>query len=254
MKNKNNTNSGIDYKVIKPIPLLESFIESIWMLSNTTNADHDVIVLPDGRFDIIFSFSPSESFDAMLMGLATMPDKNTMPTGSIMFAVSFKLLAIEYLLDIKAGFLLNNVQQLENNFWGITKNDLLDFDTFSEKITAKMTSLIKPNIDLRKQKLFQLIYESNGTMPVKELAENVFWSSRQINRYFTQQFGLSLKEYCQIIRFKASLSHIKLGKLFPELNFADQNHFIREIRKYSGVNPKELSKNQNDRFILFSAI
>jgi AraC-like DNA-binding protein len=91
-------------------------------------------------------------------------------------------------------------------------------------------------------------------LSVKELSEKVFWSSRQINRYFQQTFGISLKAYCNIFRFKSSLNHIKKGKLFPELNYADQNHFIREVKKMSGVTPKELSKNQNDRFILLSAI
>ncbi len=117
-----------------------------------------------------------------------------------------------------------------------------------------MLTLVKPNIDSRKQKLFELIYSSNGSLPVKELSEKVYWGSRQINRYFNKQFGISLKAYCNILRFRASLQHIKKGKLFPELNFADQNHFIKEIKKFSGVVPKDLSKNQNDRFILLSTL
>jgi hypothetical protein len=51
--------------------------------------------------------------------------------------------------------------------------------------------------------------------------------------------------------FQASLSHIKEGKLFPQLNYYDQSHFIKEIKKFSGVSPKELFKNQNDRFYNF---
>jgi len=100
-----------------------------------------------------------------------------------------------------------------------------------------MLTLIKPNIDTRKKQLFDLIYASNGILTVTELSEKVFWSSRQINRYFNQTFGISLKTYCNIIRFKSSLPHIKKGIPFPELNFADQNHFIREIKKMSGVTP-----------------
>src|SRR6187551_2773962 len=104
------------------------------------------------------------------------------------------------------------------------------------------------------QKLFDLIYSSNGSLPVKELSDKVFWSSRQINRYFNEQFGISLKAYCNILRFRASFSHIKDGKLFPHENFADQSHFIKEVKKLSGVSPKELKRNQNDRFIQFSTL
>jgi len=106
-------------------------------------------------------------------------------------------------------------------------------------------------IDERKRNLFELIFTTNGEISVKELSERIFWSERQINRYFNQQFGLSLKTYCNILRFQASLLHIKQGELYPQLNFADQSHFIKEIKKLSGVSPKELHKNENDRFLQF---
>jgi AraC-like DNA-binding protein len=244
----------IELRTIKPTAELTDFVDSIWMISNQSDKKHQIVILPDGRFDIIFSISDNGLFQTTLKGLDIEPEKTTIASKSKFFAVSFKLLAIEYLLDEKVSSLLNKGLTLVNNFWGITNNDLTDFNLFCEKISNKMISLIKPNIDNRKKQLFDLIYLSNGTLTVKELSEKVFWSSRQINRYFTQTFGISLKSYCNIFRFKSSLTHIKKGKLFPELNFADQNHFIREVKKMSGVTPKELSKNQNDRFILFSAI
>lgn len=248
------TNPEIHYRVLQPDSLLSNFVESFWMLANHSETKHEIVILPDGRFDIIFSYAANEPYHVMQMGLGTEPDKNSIPPKSVMFAISFKLLAIEYLLDMKAASLLNNARPLPANFWGITKDDLDDFDLFCRKVSEKMLSIIKPGIDGRKQQLFELIYSSNGSLPVKELSQKVYWSSRQINRYFNEQFGISLKAYCNILRFRASLPHIKKGKLFPELNFTDQNHFIKEIKKFSGVVPKELSQNQNDRFILLSAL
>ena len=255
MQSTNNiTESGIEFKIARPSPTLADFVESFWMLENTSGTAHETVGLPDGRFDIIFSYSSNEAFNGMLMGLGTEPGQHSIPPKIVMFAVSFKLLAIEYLLDIKAASLLNTAQLLPANFWEIRQSDLDDFDNFCEKASVKMLSLIKPDIDSRKQKLFDLIYSSNGSLPVKELSAKVFWSSRQINRYFNEQFGISLKAYCNILRFKTSLHHIKNGKLFPELNFADQTHFIKAVKRFSGVVPKELFKNQNDRFILLSAL
>lgn len=248
------TNSGIEYQVLMPSSQLSDFVESFWMIKNTSDKDHETVGLPDGRLDIIFSYAPTESFNAMLMGLGTEPGPHAIPAKMVMFAVSFKLLAIEYLLAIKVPSLLNAVLQLPDGFWGVTKDDLNDFESFCEKLSAKMTSLIKPDIDTRKQKLFDLIYSSNGSLMVKELSQSVFWSSRQINRYFNEHFGLSLKAYCTILRFKASLHYIKRGQLFPDLDFADQTHFIKEVKKFSGSVPKELFKNPNDRFILLSAM
>jgi len=248
------TDSGIEFKTANPSPQLSDFVESFWMVENTSTKAHETVGLPDGRFDIIFSYSSDEPFHVMQIGLATAPEQHSIPQKIVMFAVSFKLLAIEYLLDIKAASLLNAAHPLPADFWGITKNDLNDFENFCKKTSAIMLSLIKPDIDSRKQKLFDLIYSSNGSLSVKELSESVFWSSRQINRYFNEQFGISLKSYCNILRFKTSLHHIKEGELFPELNFADQTHFIKEVKKFSGVVPKELYRNRNDRFILLSAM
>ncbi|MCC9066485.1 helix-turn-helix domain-containing protein [Flavobacterium piscisymbiosum] len=245
-------NSAIKRRIIKPEPRLSDFVENFWMIENTSDSPHDIVVLPNGRFDIAFFYSPEESFQITRIGLETEPAKGSIPPKTLLFAISFKLLAIEYLLDVKAASIVNTVDPLPTDFWGITKDDLSDFECFYKKVSAKMISLIKPNIDPRKQKLFELIYASNGAMSVKELSEKVFWNSRQINRYFNDHFGISLKAYCNIVRFKESLEHIKEGRLFPELNFTDQNHFIKEVKRLSGVVPKELFKDKNDRFLLFN--
>ena len=244
----------IEWKSIQPPADLSDFVESFWMLTNMSDTAHEIVVLPDGRFDIIFSYSDSELFHATLRGLDTRPDTADIPAKAVMFAVSFKILAIEYLLQIKAADVLNGGYQLPTGFWEISKQDLDHFELFCEKLSAKMRTLIVPGMDNRKKTLFGLIYDTHGAANIKELSEKVFWSSRQINRYFNQQFGISLKAYCNIIRFRTALYQIKEGRLFPDEDFADQNHFIREVKKFSGVVPKELFRNQNDRFILFSTL
>jgi AraC-like DNA-binding protein len=131
---------------------------------------------------------------------------------------------------------------------------MTSLESFCNRATQKVKTISTKNIDSRKKKLFELIYSSNGSMPVKELSEQVFWSSRQINRYFNQQFGISLKAYCRLLRLGSSFKHISEGRLFPEQAFTDQNHFIKEVKKYAGVTPKELSKNKDDRFMDITAI
>lgn len=241
--------NGFEYKRIKPDKSLADFVESFWLLEN--NGDKDVIILPDGRIDLFFSKSATEPFHITLSGLETHPDNATLTAKMTMFAISFKLLATEYIFHNTISNLINSAHYLPNDFWDFCVSDLNDFDLFCKKASKKIQSLLPIEIDGRKQKLFDLIYSSNGAMPVNELSDKVSWSSRQINRYFNQQFGISLKAYCNILRFRASFSHIKNGKLFPQENFADQSHFIKEVKKLSGVSPKELKKNQNGRFIQF---
>lgn len=247
-------NNDFDFKIIKPDNLLAAFVESFWMLQNHSDSDKDVVILPDGRIDLFFSQSTTEPFHITLSGLETHPDQATLATKTVMFAISFKLLATEYIFQNTVSNLLDNAKYLPFDFWNFSADDLNNFDLFCEKASQTILSLLPNEIDNRKQKLFDLIYTSNGALTVQELSEKVCWSSRQINRYFNQQFGISLKAYCNILRFRASFVHIKDGKLFPQQNFTDQSHFIKEVKKLSGVSPKELKRNQNDRFIQFSTL
>ncbi|KMQ62971.1 transcriptional regulator [Chryseobacterium angstadtii] len=247
-------NSEFYCKFIKPDSSLDSFVENIGMFHNPSDEDKEVVVMPDGRVDLFFIRNGEEPFSVFLIGLETAPEQRTIPPGTLAFVVSFRPIAVEYILQTSIADLLNTGQNLDPHFWNMHPDDFQNLEQFSRKISQKITDRIPEKTDERKRKLLELIYSSNGEMPVKELSEKTGWSSRQINRYFSQQFGISLKAYCTILRFRASLEHIAEGKLFPELNFTDQNHFIKEIKKFSGVIPKELSKNKNDRFILLSVM
>jgi AraC-like DNA-binding protein len=245
-------NNNFYYKFIEPDKSLADFVESIGMFHNPTDEAKEVVVIPDGRIDLFFTQSLTEPFHVLLMGLETEPEQRSVPPKTLTFSISFKPLAVEYILPAPIAGFLNSAKELPDDFWGFSADDLKDFDAFYKKAHQKIAA--PKEIDERKRQLFDLIYSSNGEMTIRELSEKVFWSSRQINRYFNQQFGLSLKAFCKILRFRASLEHIAQGKLFPELNFADQNHFIKEVKKFSGVVPKELFKNKNDRFVLLSVL
>lgn len=251
---KSPVKNEIEFQVTKPAASLSYFVESFWFLHNTTGSDKEIIILPDGRADLTFSQSSTESFHITRSGIETYPDTAILKANTRMFAISFKLPAIEYIFQSKVSGILNYAEYMPAGFWGFNAADLTDFDAFCKKASQKITSLLPKEMDERKKKLFELMYASKGAFTVKDLSEKTGWSSRQINRYFNEQFGISLKTYCNILRFRASLDHIAQGKLFPELNFTDQAHFIKQVKKFAGVVPKELSKNKNDRFVLLSAL
>lgn len=247
-------NNDLDYKCITPNEALAGFVESFWRLRNQTDSDKEMVILPDGRINLIFSQSATGPVQATLLGVGTQPDQVVLTAKTRMFAISFKLLATEYVFRDSVADLVNKAKNLPADFWDFTAAELADFDFFCQKSTQKIKSLLPREIDGRKRKLFDLIYAANGSRTVRELAEKAGWSSRQINRYFKQQYGISLKKYGSILRFRASFQHLKAGKLFPRQSFADQSHFIKEVKKLSGVLPKDLSRNQNDRFVQFSTL
>jgi len=245
---------NLEYKILMPDQALVDFVEQFWFLKNHSQSDIETTGLPDGLVDIILSKSTRRSFHIIELGGLTEPENAKIPAGCVMFCISFKLLAVEYILKQPISDILNSGRFLPDDFWGFAESDFLDFENFVNKASNKIKSLLPGEIDERKRKLFNLVYKTHGNITISEVSEKVCWNPRQINRYFNQQFGISLKAYCTILRFRASLNHIANGTLSPEESYFDQNHFIRDVKKFSGVVPKELSKNKNDRFILLSAI
>ncbi len=246
--------TGLHFETVLPTVALSYFVESFWTLRNTSASDKEVVVLPDGRIDLILSQSATEPFHIMLSGLEARAGSACLKAGTIMVAVSFKLPAVEYVLHRSVASILNYAEVLPADFWGFRAADLEDFSGFKNKAEQQILSLLPTEMDNRKTVLFELLYAAKGELPIEELSRKVYWSSRQIGRYFGAQFGLSPKAYCNILRFRASWAHLAQGKFFPELSFADQSHFIREVKKFSGVSPKELGRNKDDRFIQFSAL
>ncbi|MET0244429.1 MAG: AraC family transcriptional regulator, partial [Flavitalea sp.] len=95
---------------------------------------------------------------------------------------------------------------------------------------------------------------SAGQKSISELSEHSFWSSRQINRYFNDWFGLSLKAYCNILRFRESFTEISKGNLYPSQNYSDQAHFIKDVKKFAGVTPGELNRTDQGKYIQISTL
>jgi AraC-like DNA-binding protein len=236
-----------------PEQSIAHFVHSFWMLENGTGEDVPATVLPNGMVDLIVLKVPT-GWEIVLRGIDTEPSQVSITAGTTMFSIGFKLLAVEYLLGDSIRDVLNEGRKLPNDFWQFEESDMSSLENFCNKATQRIMAMSTDIIDSRKKTLFELLYAAQGSMTVQELSEKVFWSSRQINRYFNQQFGISLKLYCNILRFGASFKHLSEGKLFPEHNFTDQNHFIKEIKRYAGVTPKVLSKNKNERFVNITAI
>ena len=237
-----------------PEASVSHFVHSFWMVENTSENDFSSTVLPTGMVDLIVVKSNTGDFQLLLQGIDPLPSQAIIKAGTTMFSIGMKLLAVEYLLGTSIKDWVNEGKVISNAFWQFETKNLENLDAFCRKSTERINSVSIDNIDNRKKKLFELFYASEGSMTVAELSENAGWSSRQINRYFNQRFGISLKTYCNVLRSGESFKNISEGKLFPEQHFTDQNHFIKEIRKHTGATPKELKKNKDERFINMEAI
>ncbi len=239
----------MNYHEIKPSECLKDYIKCFWF-SETADYEARHTILPDGYFDLIVEMRGGEICVVKLTGVWTKPINVVTPPNTKLFSMRFKLLAAEYLFQREIKSILDTMQQLPLDFWQINQFNGNTLDQYAAYITDYLTTNIAmpTEINNRKIKLFDLAYQQKTTS-VAEIAKQVGWRSRQINRYFNSVFGFSLKQFLDIIRFRKSFKYISKGQIHPENNYFDQSHFIKEVKKYAGVTPKELYKNEDDRFL-----
>ena len=239
-----------------PSKELRDYVRCYWSFENSSSEERQFIIMPDGFFDLLICFHEDQLNNIMLSGLWT--EKATvsiMPNVKI-FGIQFRLLAAVRLIGESIAPMLNDLRTQKADFWGL--NELIKVP--SGGVFTSLENLLQSviidseKIDPRKDHLLHLIDQSKGNQRVEDYSMQTNWSQRQINRYFQSTFGLSLKSYCTIRKGAASYSQIKRGYMYPQQNYFDQSHFIKEIKRITGATPKELKKNENDRFLQFSII
>ncbi len=243
------------YKEILPSETLQNFIKCFWIFQDT---EKDVVntILPDGYFDLILKIEDNKLVDLFLTGVWTKPKDVITKKGIKLIGIRCKLISAEFLFKQEINNILDSSTPLPLNHWSIDQLPYNNFNKFESLLSSSIIQYLQDlkKIDERKFKLFNILYQKEGCLEVSELSELIFWSSRQINRYFNKQFGFPLKTFLNILRCHASYKEIARGETSAPLNFYDQAHFIKEIKRHTGNTPKQLFNDKNDRFLQLKTI
>lgn len=246
MENENTA----QYQESRPVKKLENVIDSFWMHHNQSNEPERLTIIPDGYFKIVFVVQKQKILKYFMTGLWIRSNEFITPPNATNYGCRLKILAPEYLLGHEVASLLQDFKQLDLSFLNLKHFDLSSFDQIVHQWQLELLK-IKPAKDIagNKLRLSHLLDEQKGEINAKEVADQIYWTNRQINRYMNKYVGVSLKKYLNIQKVYQSYIQIREGKLFPEKYYFDQAHFIREVKKHTGETPGNLHKEQNDRFI-----
>lgn len=241
------------YFEINPIVELENFVYCYWQLKTVQKLDENFIyrVVSDGCIDVFFEFKkPSENF---IMGFCKRYTEFSIGNEFNYIGVRFLPSAFPALFDVSAKLLSNQSQKLETislDFSNWIKTELNKCNTFEEitlKLNNKLIQVIKnrkTEIDPRFINSLHLIFQKNGFLDVeKDL--NIGLSPRQLRRFFDFYIGNSAKSFSNVVRFqyilniKPSVQSLKNNKLYYDVGFFDQAHFIKTFKNFYGVTPTE---------------
>ena len=86
-----------------------------------------------------------------------------------------------------------------------------------------------------------------GSMRVRNLLKSLNVSERQLERRFARSVGVPASFYLRVVRFQQTLRLMQAGRIERftdvayDLGYADQSHFIKDIREFTGNAPKNLT-------------
>jgi AraC-like DNA-binding protein len=114
---------------------------------------------------------------------------------------------------------------------------------FDKYFTNKLLN-IAFQLDNRLYEAITIIIIHKGHLDIeKDL--NIGISSRQLRRLFEFAIGDTVKSFCQVVRFQyiltatENIENIKLKKVYLEVGYFDQAHFIKDFKRFYGVTPSK---------------
>lgn len=247
-----------------PSPALRPYIEFLWEGRFNVEAAGRLsqLVVPNGYLELIVhltddhcellqgaDFSPSP--DHLLIGMYSQPYEVQFPRPVRVFGIRFKPEGTYPLFGLPAGELSGQTADVES----VAGRRFREFchrlreQKLVESRLALSDHFLQEQLRRREveryyvQHAADLIRRTNGQITVDELAGNVHISRRQLEREFKQKIGLSPKRYSRIARLNEANRRLESGDvdslttLAYDSGYADQAHFIREFKAFTGENP-----------------
>lgn len=259
-----------------PAPLLQPYIKTYWTGEFNAQGNSLLIqqVLPNGYIELIFHFGNyhcllyqnnnwEKSPNYTLIGLFTKPYEVRFNEKVTVFGIRFKPEGIYSLFKIPASQFSHSYLDMQN----VLSND---FKTFTQmlqesksanEMIMKTEQFLLRNLQQNDINIYYLNYAAEtirktfGLLRIDELMQKTYISQRQLEREFKEKIGITPKQYMRISRLNEINRIMKTDSLnrlttLSYLNgFADQAHFIREFKDFTGTSPLKFLKNR-DHFIV----
>lgn len=237
------------YTEINPPKDISHVVRCFWQYDGHSE-DNRHTIFPNGCFELFMAFAHGEAVSVLLSGVRTKPFEVDIPAGISVTGVRFLLPAAEY-TDSGIASVVDATRELDAVLDHAKELSCLSFEEKAARITLTLRRIIAgKKIEQDKLALLNMAYIPD--ISIREISETIHWSGKKINRYFSARFGVSLKTFLNIVRLRSSFESVKEGVLYPQQNYYDQSHYIKEVKKYTGTSPKALLKNENDLFLQFS--
>lgn len=246
-------NGKVVYQEVRPDKEIENFVYCFWQLKTQKPLEKNFIyrVVSDGCIDLFFDHKqPAENF---VMGFCRRYTEFSLGKTFDYIGVRFLPAAFPHLFGVNAKTLSNQSQELKPilpdlSNWLATEIEPFEmFEQVTQQLNEKFTELREKQdfkFDQRFLDALNLIFRKKGFLNTeKDLNTGI--SPRQLRRIFNFYIGTTAKTFSNVVRFqymlnvKPSKQSLKENKLYFDLGFFDQAHFIKNFKTFYGVTPSE---------------
>lgn len=255
----------VNYEEFHPSPVLSQLVDMYWYSSFEAGQSEFSPLqycLPDGMVELIVHLGDHSSQgivngrwvtfpESLLVGIMEKPVIWKMSGGTSLFGIRFKPEGLSTLMRSPISELANSFVDagliLDKQVSSIIQNlkEAKDNQRRIFFIEAYLQNQLRRHES--RQNCFStavhLIRNGQPGYSVADLSKAVCISERQLQRVFKENMGIGPKSYSRIIRFRKvkqflqTNSKVSWVDIAFDFGYADQAHFIRDFKAFSGRTP-----------------
>ncbi len=251
----------MNYLEAAPSPPLQHDLEAFWQLESSASALNSPPekILPDGCAEIIFNLA--DPFQRLHTNAPLEQQPRTIFVGQMRRHVTIAPTGIVQLFGIRfkpSGaypFLRLPLHEITDQIFNASEMPLAFIAELEERLHEARSFHARKHFveqallrhmhhenDRAVETLVTRIIASEGLRSVTELAQDIGLSTRQLERRFQTQVGLSPKLLARIIRFQKIFKAVETNphgwsEVALNCGYYDQAHLIHDFKAFSGQSP-----------------
>lgn len=249
---------GEGFAYLRPCEKLINFISNYTItFPDALYMSDDYTILPHGSVTIVFFYYHTE-LQSFLFGPTTKPIKvgNLANKCDYIFIIEFQPGGFSPFQKLKQKELADEILPFSmiDNAMDHAMRNIIEVSSSIEELLTNIEHTLLQNMQyLYPQKLsiaVANIIEKEGILTSSQISEDVYYSSRHLNRLFNIHLGMSMKSFSRLVRVNKALqllnNHHSVSHICEHLGYYDVSHFVKDFKIVCHLTPQAYRNRMSD--------
>lgn len=258
----------MDIQFLQPVEPLRGVLARIYVHdAAAATPDAGSLIVPDGDVKLIFPLRGEircrigdrarlhRESRLIVSGMRTKPGHLWFGDGMSAIGLIVRPAAAYRLLRVSHHELLNCTLDGEEIFDGAARRwqeEVMNLPTLEDQIARLQARLCEwlrrsDRRDRAFERAVWCLQQREGRARIEELAREVGWSRRHLERKFKEYLGVGPKRLASVLRFHFVYKRMRgiAAGHYNDLvqdHYFDQSHFLKEFKRYTGATPRRFAE------------